>query len=131
MMKHLNAVVDGHNWFCHPPKDHQLLGMKPLSCDNGDVEQSLMLMAQPDEALEPGPVSLQTRHSPGTHFAFLYLLSWTRSFSAPPPGRTVALGDSDPYSVFLFAVLQVSPPWKQLLSQHPEIYVGGFFPSYI
>lgn len=104
MMKHLDGVVDGHNWCCHPPQDHQLLGMNPVSCDNDDAEQSLVLMAQPDEAHEPGPVSLQTRQSPASHFAFLYSLSWTRSFSAPPPGRTVALRDSDPFSVFLFAV---------------------------
>lgn len=71
MMKHLDGAMDGHNWCGHPPKDQQVLGMNRLSCDNGDVEQSLTLTAQPDEAPEPGPVSLQTGHSPRSHCAFL------------------------------------------------------------
>lgn len=91
------------------------------------VTLSLMLTAQPGEALEPDPASQQAQSSPGFILHF-HLAQLDQALSAPPPSGTVALGASSPFSVFLFAVSAASfPPWKQLLPQHPEIHVGFCF----
>lgn len=69
--------------------------MKPLSCDNGDVKQSLMLMAQLADVPESRLVSQQPGQSPGSQdFCVL------SSGPGPFPGRTVAVRDSGHFSGF-------------------------------
>lgn len=80
-MKHCNGVLNEHSWCCHALSHRQLLGMKPLSCDNGDVKQSLMLMAQLADVPESRLVSQQPGQSPGYHSAILWFVIWPRSFS--------------------------------------------------
>lgn len=106
-------------------------GDESPSCDNGDILSKANGSAGRHWSLILHP----SRHSPG-FILYFHSAQLDQVLSAPPPSGTVALGAS---INFLFSslqsVLQVFPPWKQLLPQHPEIHVGagflGFFTLFL